>query len=354
MPSAKRQRYFVDQGHRVPLTAPVCISRAAFDGSRKYRATPGTTWCGDGGWNHEEHFLVLRSKTSVPKDEIVPICIAYNPDSYAYRFEQSEDGCAGKHRASGVTWRHASTIHTSKDATGTRMCVGVHEAGDTTRWIMAKGDSCNKDGFTHTFSFSAMAANAFQPPLARCCLLVADSTTKGGQAVKRLAGPEQCSALPAQEALALGPWKRDREVLLLARRFAPTDVQLCPAEGTAEPGKHDKEASQNASAPHSRIWRVFRGEACSKSKFFTHESDGRKVHWSVELERPLFAASSASGPKLCLCHTQTGAQKKGGPGFTYSWAEGECRGKGAKRELSFHEMTVADALRYVHLIDEVT
>jgi len=276
----------------------------------------------------------------VPKDKLVPICISYNPNYYTYRFENSEAGCVGSH-SSGTTWKHAHTIHTSKDATGEQLCVGFVLARDKTRWVMQKKPRCDSGGFTHSFSFSAMTDN-FQPPLAPCCFL--EARAESDQAtVLRLAAPEQCTKPPAGEK-GFSAWRVGGELTLLQRRHSKDDVRLCPAEGLAE-----KEPA-GASKHQSRLWRVFRGEACAKAKFVTHESDGHKVHWEVQQEPQLYVPTHGRGTQFSLCR----AKRKKAPGFLYTWTTGECQGEGAHKELSFHDISAADSLKYLHLIDDVT
>jgi len=338
-PAVQLRQGFVDTGRRVPQTAPVCISQAKFDGSKKFRTTPGTRWCGDGGWSHGEHFLALRSGSSVPREKLVPICISYNTKHYAYRFEQSEDGCIGTHQQSGTTWKHAHTIHTSSEATGEQLCVGVMLAADKTRWMMQKKPRCDAGGFSHVFTFSAMR-DVFLPPLAPCCLLVMQIQPSDGKAIHRLATLEHCQNPPVAEP-GLSGWTKARDVMLLARRHSPNDVRLCPAEGAAE--------AEGSSRKSGRVWRVFRGEACAKAKFTTWEANDRKVAWQVQQEPELYAPQHATGTQLVLCAIQS----KEAPGVLYTWSDVECPSKG-KRELSFHDISEVDAIEYVHLIDDVT
>ncbi|CAE8595022.1 unnamed protein product, partial [Polarella glacialis] len=166
------QQRFVDAGRRFVLTAPACISDAAVTGGKKFRLTPGSTWCGDGGWGHVGHFTALRSKTSVLEQHRLPICISLNRLNYAYRFERSDRGCIGKHGPSGTTWTHAHTIYTSTEATGNEYCVGVQVAAESTRWTMQKAARCDGAGFVHSFNFRAMTTD-HDPVLTPSCLLAA-------------------------------------------------------------------------------------------------------------------------------------------------------------------------------------
>merc|ERR1739848_431375 len=102
--------------------------------------------------------MMLRSNTSVPQEKRFPICIGYSSKHHLYRFEDSADGCVGKHHQSGTEWVHVGTMHTSIDATGDQMCVGEADEGDRTRWIMKKAQSCDTEGYHHTFSFRAMTS----------------------------------------------------------------------------------------------------------------------------------------------------------------------------------------------------
>lgn len=332
-------RGFVDSGRHVPQTAPACISVVNFDSKKKYRITAGTRWCGDGGWSHSDFFLVLRSKTSVPEDRLVPICIAYNPKFYTYRFEQSEAGCVGLHEPSGTVWKHAQTVHTAQDAAGVKLCVGIMMAGEKTRWTVQKSVRCDSGGFTHSFSFRAMT-DSFASPLASACILEAEAND-GSKVVRRLAPPGQCQIPPPVES-GLQPWKVADEVVLLHRRHAPDDVRICVAEGLPEKSATDGNEL-------GLLWRAFHGEACTKAKFATTEL-GWKVHWQVQQEPELYVPHRATGKSFCLSSVVTEEP----PGFYYTWVKGKCVATGGStKELSFHAISVTDALSYVHLIDDV-
>jgi len=348
-PLSERQQAFASEGRRVPLTAPVCISRAALGKTRKYRVTPGTRWCGDGGWTHVDHFEALRSKTGVPKEKLVPICISYNPKLYTYRFERSEDGCIKDHYESGTSWRHAHTIHTSTDATGERLCVGVMRAGSETRWTMLKSPRCDAHGFTHLFGFAAMST-AFEPATAPGCLL--EAAGPGGQAVRRMATASQCHEVPAQGP-GLAAWKPAGELLFLARRHAETDVRLCLAEGAREPAEGAGDGPK-APAQAARLHRAFRGDACHKKKLATQEPNGRKIHWVVARDTPLYAPIDATGERYCQCQVSDGEKGKKASIAAYTWSTGGCSGKWAKKEFCIQDLSVADSLRFSLLVDEVT
>lgn len=331
-PLAKLRKQFIRDNRRVPQTSAVCISQAAVEGGTKYRLTPGTKWCGDGGWSHIEFFDVLRSMTSVPKDRLVPICIAYNPKVYTYRFDLSEDGCFGHHKASGTSWRHAHTIHTSKDARGDRICVGVLTAGALTRWIMKKQEKCNTVGLSHSFSFTAMAADQYSSPFLRGCLLAARQGV-----VQRLAAGSACTTFGAE-------WSQVRELVFLATRHSPSDYRICPAEGEGL-------ASTNKKA--NRLWRAFWNTACEKPKLSIIDFSGHKTDWTIVQDPPIFVPDDASGIYLCLCRIRP-ATNSSKESDVFSWVEGGCPPQGAEQELCMRDLSVMDILRFANLIDEVT
>lgn len=151
-----------------------------FGSGKKYRVRAGTTWCGDGGWTSSEHFTVLRSKSSVPKDKAFPVCISYNTNHYTFRFENSETSCVGHEKTSGAEWVHSATFHTSRDAEGEHICVGVQWSGAATRWMMRKAERCDNGGFEHYFGFRAMSAR-YESPLSPAC--IASAKANGGKHV---------------------------------------------------------------------------------------------------------------------------------------------------------------------------
>eukprot|EP00435_Cladocopium_sp_Y103_P063379 s351_g25.t1 len=207
------QQRFVQTGRRFPLLSPACISKVAATNGFKYRITPGTKWCGDGGWSHLDFFSVLRSGTNIPADKRVPICISYNHKGYYYRFENSVRGCVGKHRPTGTQWTHAQTIYTSRDANGTAYCVGMKEAGEHTRWTVQKAQVCG-DGFRHSFGFRAMH-NDYTSPLVPCCILVALKSELGSKEtpLQRFAAGKECETSTE--------WRVVHKLVLLSR---PIDV----------------------------------------------------------------------------------------------------------------------------------
>eukprot|EP00930_Biecheleria_cincta_P015435 TRINITY_DN12886_c0_g1_i1.p1 TRINITY_DN12886_c0_g1~~TRINITY_DN12886_c0_g1_i1.p1 ORF type:complete len:978 (+),score=135.56 TRINITY_DN12886_c0_g1_i1:80-3013(+) len=363
------QKRFFDSGRRIPLTSPACISKASMQGGSKFRVTAGTQWCGDGGWNHVGHFMVLRSKSNVPEDKKVPICISFNRNGYAYRFENSDAGCIGTHKPTQTTWVHAHTIYTSADAEGDEYCVGIHLAGTHTRWILQRGASCSSDGFVHSFSFRAMTSKR-EVPLAPCCLLseASSNSAAGLPPLQRFATGQECGA----GRLSVSDWKLSRKLVLLARRQSESDHRVCVATGmsTAKDDSNHSRPSQE-----HLVWRVFRDSACDRPKVVTYEGD-RKFHWTMSSSPEVFLPSKASGVHLCLCHILPSAadassasapaaseSKKSGKGGKpparttsnmpfYTWVESTCP-EGAKRELCFNTLGPADVVEAVELIDEI-
>eukprot|EP00434_Breviolum_minutum_P004405 symbB.v1.2.003881.t2/scaffold211.1/size373615/22 len=184
------QQRFVHTGRRYSLLSPLCISKVGAKEGFKFRMTPGTKWCGDGGWTHVDFFAVLRSGTNIPEEKRVPICISYNSKGYYYRFENTVHGCAGKHKPTGTQWTHAHTVYTSRDATGTAYCVGMKEA--CFAWLQAQ--VCG-DGFRHSFGFRAMHDD-YTSPLAPCCILTALRSELGSKEIplQRFAMGKECGA----------------------------------------------------------------------------------------------------------------------------------------------------------------
>ncbi|CAL1168472.1 unnamed protein product [Cladocopium goreaui] len=216
------QQRFVQTGRRFPLLSPACISKVAAANGFKYRITPGTKWCGDGGWSHLDFFPVLRSGTNIPADKRVPICISYNRNGYYYRFENSVRGCVGKHKPTGTQWTHAQTIYTSRDANGTAYCVGMKEAGEHTRWTVQKAQVC-ADGFRHSFGFRAMH-NDYTSPLVPCCILVALNSQLGSKEtpLQRFAAGKECETSTE--------WRVVYKLVLLSRPIDVSTLDECGRE----------------------------------------------------------------------------------------------------------------------------
>eukprot|EP00445_Apocalathium_hangoei_P058412 CAMPEP_0204096206 /NCGR_PEP_ID=MMETSP0360-20130528/191819_1 /ASSEMBLY_ACC=CAM_ASM_000342 /TAXON_ID=268821 /ORGANISM="Scrippsiella Hangoei, Strain SHTV-5" /LENGTH=954 /DNA_ID=CAMNT_0051045541 /DNA_START=50 /DNA_END=2914 /DNA_ORIENTATION=- len=287
------RKRFVDDSRHVQVLSPLCISAANFERGKKFRATPGTQWCGDNGWNHAEFFNLMRSEDSVPKDQAVGICISVNPAKFTYRFELSETGCIGK--SSGIDWVHAHTVHTSKDARGAPACIGFLQSGASTRWTMRLRAKCNSDGFTHTHSFRTMASDRYAAPLMRTCLLSSSSFASTRE--RRLVSGNNCDK-------DVSSYKSE-DVWLLARRHSEKDLRLCTARGQLD----------GASAQQPELWRVFWNAACEKQEFVTKDSQDRKIQWTVSQDPSLFVPEDAAGAHYCLCEILTKAEGdlSGGP-----------------------------------------
>lgn len=330
-------------GRRWPQAAPACISESDFsERKRKYRLTPGTQWCGDGGWTHAAHFNVLRAASSVPASDVLPICVSYNAKVYTYRFDQSETGCIGTH-SSGTVWKHAATIHTSKKAQGARMCVGIAEQGQHTRWSIMKAESCTQGSYRHVFGFYSMDAQ-HSAPLTSACLLLHPS------GLRRLAVAAACTA-------ASDGWLVDRSLIFLAVRTSQKDHQICTADGVLEAESKLGVFRKAVTAPSGatfigafggKAWRTFRDSVCKKHKVVTREislSNHSRMHWSIATDS-IFVPPDGTGPHLCHCRVLDSETP------SYTWNVGGCPAHAVK-ELCFHELTDRDVIRYSYLLDEV-
>lgn len=340
------QQRFVQTGRRFPLLSPACISKVAATNGFKYRITPGTKWCGDGGWSHLDFFPVLRSGTNIPADKRVPICISYNRNGYYYRFENSVRGCVGKHKPTGTQWTHAQTIYTSRDANGTAYCVGMKEAGEHTRWTVQKTQIC-ADGFRHSFGFRAMH-NDYTSPLVPCCILVALKSELGSKEtpLQRFAAGKECETSTE--------WRVVYKLVLLSRPIDAEHHRVCIAAGSSAKVTSEANSESDARDPH-QVFRVFYDAACDKKSLVTFEGE-RKFFWDVGTEN-LFLPHTATGIHLCLCHVVMSKLKSSQESVRtdlpfYTWVESKCP-KGAKKELCFNTMGPADVLNAVQLVDEV-
>lgn len=242
--------------------------------------------------------------------------------------------------ASGATWRYAGTIHTLRNATGPKFCIGVQNAGPLTRWKIDYASRCNADGFNQTLSFPSMVdAASYASPLALCCLLAA--VTAEGDPVQRLAVGAHCQygSFPPQEP-GLSAWKFLRVVVLLSRRRAPTDVQICVAR-----------AREQASA-----WRIFQGDACVSTEALV--AAGAVVQEKEEsLRMPMFAPGGSehaerAEPLLCLCRLGGRPETEGLPKKGFSLREAGCDRSG-RQEFCFQGLSVEDALGEAQMLDEV-
>eukprot|EP00929_Paragymnodinium_shiwhaense_P053095 TRINITY_DN26580_c0_g1_i1.p1 TRINITY_DN26580_c0_g1~~TRINITY_DN26580_c0_g1_i1.p1 ORF type:complete len:1025 (+),score=70.19 TRINITY_DN26580_c0_g1_i1:260-3334(+) len=344
------QDELTEAGRWWSLTAPTCISQAFMDSSAKYRITAGTTWCGDGGWSHVAYFTVLRSASNIPASNIIPICVAYNPSIYTYRFERCEDCCIGQHKDSGsIVWKHTTTLHTFKDATGKHMCVGFRSAGDKTRWSIMGGERCDQQGFTHVFSFRDLEVS-YQSPFARACLL--QSTKQQSQPpLQQIVMGKDCPKPGAME----GEWRLERNLTLLSKAHTAQDVKVCPAWGQPAGTKSSASAATGYS---SKVFKMLRGAECSQKRLTTDSGvAGRSIEWTTQVSEPrVFLPFSGSGVKLCLCQLSmqpppSGSKSSGLPWFT--WVEGACEGHGGVDEMCFRTLSDADLVKSSYLVDEV-
>eukprot|EP00435_Cladocopium_sp_Y103_P064230 s351_g25.t3 len=207
------QQRFVQTGRRFPLLSPACISKVAATNGFKYRITPGTKWCGDGGWSHLDFFSVLRSGTNIPADKRVPICISYNHKGWSLWMLLD----AAKHvifvsftkdlrTLSGAVW--ASTDPQERSGRMRRPFTPrvMQMAGEHTRWTVQKAQVCG-DGFRHSFGFRAMH-NDYTSPLALKSELGSKETP-----LQRFAAGKECETSTE--------WRVVHKLVLLSR---PIDV----------------------------------------------------------------------------------------------------------------------------------
>merc|ERR1711920_1097880 len=256
-----------------------------------------------GGWDHVDYFQVLRSMTTVNKDKLVPICVSQNLKVFTYRFENTEAGCVGSH-SSGTVWDHAFTFHSSKDALGDQICVGVQDAGANTGWLIQKGTSCNTGNYKHAFSFAAMRADQHIAPLVHACLLSTEyssgSSWFGSSAdehvrIKRIAVGTECKKPPPD-------WKQELDLEFLARDVSSKSNWICGARGEIE---------------------SFWGAPCGQSKVSTTDTNSETVKWSIDKELTFYVPEDASGLLLCLCHVNA-SNTSGNAIRLFSWFEGNC------------------------------
>merc|ERR1712217_1020046 len=235
---------------------------------------------------------------------------------------------------------------------GERVCVGILHSGEKTRWMMKRAERCDIGGFSHYFGFNAMRDD-YRSPLAPACILAAEAKGRGGAIVRRLALAAECAnRMPTP---GFSAWNRSRELTFLSERRADTDIRICSAESDNEEGLSHSNATNST---RGQLFRVFEGDDCERRKITAELPDGGSVQWTVSPGPSLFTAKDASGVHMCLCQKERAFKRKSkktlGVYHYYSWGEGECRGKNAKKELCIYDLSASDALRYAHLIDEVT
>lgn len=332
-PMKDLREQMIQAGHRHAQVVPACIATAVIDGTTKHRVTPGTVWCGDAGWKSEETFYVLRSKTSVPQEKLVPICISYNSAHHVYRFENSPDGCVGVHRESSTHWVHLTTVHTTKDAQGPKMCVGILHNGPKTRWMMKRAVNCATSGFDHTFSFRAMKEN-IQSPFQPTCLQ--RSVQEGNL---RLISNISCR----KTAKAADGYRWERDVITLATKQADTDIALCTFDGTVK--------SVSESMP--TYWRLFKDDACNSAQQITQEvgKEGkREVKW-LRSSSTFYLPRTATGPKLCICRPAASDQTVL-EGLQFVVHTQACAGDFEIEEFCFNTLSANEAIQASFFVDE--
>lgn len=336
---------FVREMRQMPQISPACVSKAKLKGGGdKYRLTAGSQWCGDQGWDNLEFFHVLRSLTTVPKEKLVPICVSMNEKVYTYRFENSEGGCVGTH-SSGTTWSHVTTLHSSKDASGDRICVGVDNSGPKTSWAIRKMKTCDFGKYKHSFGFAAMHVNQHVSPLLHACLLsntlVAAGSEGDAQILKRLAVGAECLSPPKG-------WKQESELEFLATQWSTKDSWMCAAHGESD------------STSGALLWRFFWGAPCKQDKLSTNDDKGSPIKWTISQEASFYVPEDAGGVLLCLCHghlSSAGAPPSrwmhaagGSTEPLFSWFEGHCPQHMAE-EVCLRDLSGADILRYSYLMN---
>lgn len=331
----------IKKNHRHPLTVPVCVASAVLDGvgGRKYRLTPGSQWCGDGGWTSTEYFTVLRSKYSVPPEKLVPICIGYNKRLHTYRFERSETACSSTHERSGTDWEHVGTIHTSKDATGDEVCVGVASQASYTRWMVRKSSDCHEDGYTHSFSFREMSPK-FQPPMTSVCLLSAKHN-EGQHILTQLFVGDACR-LGVNVIPGYGQWWQSRTLTMLASRQAKTDVRLCLATARVRVARETHTA-----------WRIMKEKSCDQMQHSTIEKvpDGQiGVSWNVQSTPKLYSPADGAGARLCVCRASDDRALT--ERLLYSISVGKCPLDRSVQEFCFSALSGIDIVKASYLLDE--
>eukprot|EP00747_Dinoflagellata_sp_TGD_P086803 gnl/TRDRNA2_/TRDRNA2_163422_c1_seq2.p1 gnl/TRDRNA2_/TRDRNA2_163422_c1~~gnl/TRDRNA2_/TRDRNA2_163422_c1_seq2.p1 ORF type:complete len:1074 (+),score=210.53 gnl/TRDRNA2_/TRDRNA2_163422_c1_seq2:289-3222(+) len=251
------RNYYLSNKRHIKTPYPVCISSFGTkrNAEKKYRASPGAKFCGDGGWTSESSFDMLKTKEEIPEDKVLPLCISYENQTYTYRFEQSEDCTSKLSQDMEKTYTHLRTVYTTKDADGDHVCVGFKKPD---RWIIQQNANCNTKGFAHQFTFRAMST-WWTSPLVRGCLLAAEplSTTTEAATVKRLALGEACEAKRAKSSQRLpdySEWRIFRDnIIFFAKQQSPEDKQLCVSKVAQENHALLQEAAHVES--EQRTWR---------------------------------------------------------------------------------------------------
>jgi hypothetical protein len=346
----------IEKGRRYPQTVPACIAHASFSNSFKYRVTPGTTWCGDGGWTSSEYFMILRTNSSVPEKKRVPICIGYNSQFHTYRYENDATDCVGTHSQSGTNWIHHGTMHTSVDATGEYVCVGRADDGARTRWMMKKAEKCDTSGFKHQFNFRAMQPK-LTSNLVSTCIWVAKSQ-KGSHTLRRMSMSDKSGCDKAPHKIPdYEEWRNVMEPALLARRLSKSDYRICAATASVD--------LLSAGAPDGEVgdepvkgWRLLKGEPCEEKTYKSVEktSEGDlSVTWTVETpQNPtpvrMYSTAEAAGKQICVCRMSSGRPAK--EVLQYTLADKECVAPRRDKEFCFHDLSGEDIVQASYLLDE--
>eukprot|EP00927_Polykrikos_kofoidii_P039286 TRINITY_DN33703_c0_g1_i1.p1 TRINITY_DN33703_c0_g1~~TRINITY_DN33703_c0_g1_i1.p1 ORF type:complete len:981 (+),score=86.68 TRINITY_DN33703_c0_g1_i1:111-3053(+) len=340
----------------LPILSPACVSSAAIGSTKKIRVTPGTKWCGDAGWTHQETFTVLRSGKSVREEDRLPICISYNPKNHRFRFENSERGCVGYHSQSETTWAHVATINTLKSASGAIFCVGFTLKGADTFWTLKRKSRCDGEGLRHSFSFKEISRTYTSPFVSACFLVVEDATVPRSATLSRNWTLRRFEAGSRCTTNSTG-WRVEQTFKLLSTPRSGSGFRMCAAEGTHS-GDSTK-LSRSEATPN--MWRVFHDESCIKRTLITSANANRKKeHWTISGEPIVHVPPDASGPKFCLCdlmslaaNASEGDSRIGrAVSPTFTWIEGDCISSGVTNILCFRMLTGMDMFRYSYLVDE--
>lgn len=294
--------------------------------------------------------MMLRSNSSVPKEKLVPVCIAYNSAHHTYRFENSASGCVGTHAESSTSWVHVSTMHTSSDATGDSICVGLASEGQRTRWMMKKAQNCDVEGYQHKFSFKTMQPK-LPPTIVASCLFVAE-TKDGGHTVMRITINTKpgsgCQKQPADEP-GLQSWIMQKELSLLARRLSKSDHRLCIATASTQ-----ADGTKGVEGELVRGWRLLKDKACDHPQHNSVEKAKEgdiSVTWKVHSTPKAYVPADASGTKICVCRAADGSPAKELLQYTLSQL-GSCSLPRSQEDFCFRTLSGEDLIKASYLLDE--
>lgn len=276
---------------------------------------------------------MLRSKATIPPERLLPLCIATSESDHTFRFEQTAAGCVGQ--TGGKTWKHVYTLHTSKDADGEEYCVGSLSAGPKSRWSIQQGVSCNDHGFRHSFTFRSMTFKE-QRSVIPICLLTARKAN-ADPIIRRLSHGKDCPWSGGQDQ----DWQLETEIVLLAKRHAASDHQICFASGTI---MHKDDASKSR-----QVFRVFYDDAC-KQQQVDAEHTPMQIRWTISQSPEMFVPEKSQGDHFCLCYVPNPTVARTLPYFT--WVQDQCPGS-SQKEMCFSALSPSETVNTVHLIDDM-